>query len=195
MFLQTIKKLPVLILGIGLLGFVSCDNDVPEEEDEEEIITDVTLTFTSSTGTVTATAQDPDGEGPESIEVSGSIALVANTEYILTLDLENSIEGESITEEIEEEDEEHMFFFAFTEGLFSDPSGNGNIDSRSDAVNYNDADANGFPVGLSTTWTTGDASDGTFQVILKHQPDLKSASSGSTTGSSDVDLTWNVSIQ
>lgn len=195
MFLKSIKKMPLFILGIGLLGFVSCDNDVPEAEDEEEIITDVTLTFTSAAGTVTASAQDPDGEGPESIEVSGSIDLAPNTEYILTLALENSVEGESITEEIEEEDEEHMFFFAFTEGLFSDPAGNGNVDARSDVVNYNDADANGFPVGLSTTWTTGDAAEGTFQLILKHQPDLKSASSGSTVGSSDVDLTWNVTIQ
>lgn len=196
--MKNMKKLWLLVLvfGIGTL-LVSCgeDEDVPEAENEEEIITDVTLTFAARGETVVASAQDPDGEGPQDIEVSDAISLSPNTTYTLTLDLENAVEGESITEEIEEEDDEHMFFFAFTDGIFVDPSGNGNADSRSDAVNYEDSDDNGFPVGLTTTWTTGDAANGTFRVILKHQPDIKTATSGSTDGESDIDLTWNIAIQ
>jgi hypothetical protein len=187
--------LMALLFGFGAL-LVSCgDDEAPEAENEEEIITDVTLTFTAAGETVVASAQDPDGEGPLDIVVEDAISLSPNTTYTLTLDLQNSVEGESITEEIEEEDAEHMFFFGFTDGIFSDPTGNGNVDNRGDAVNYNDQDPNGFPVGLSTTWTTGDSGTGTFRVILKHQPDIKSATSGSDDGESDIDLTWNISVQ
>ncbi|MDQ3394846.1 MAG: hypothetical protein M3512_12145, partial [Bacteroidota bacterium] len=45
--------------------------------------------------------------------------------YTLKLDLQNSIAGESIAEEVEEEAGEHMFFFGWTSGLFSDPTGDG----------------------------------------------------------------------
>lgn len=190
------KTLKLLLLAILPFYFISCsDDDVPEAENEEEIITDITLTFTGGGETITATAQDPDGEGPEDIEVTSSINLSANTEYTLAIELENSIEGESITEEVEEEGDEHMFFFAFTEGLFSDPAGDGNTDNRGDAVNYVDTDADGQPVGLSTTWTTADAGNGSFRVILKHQPGVKTATSTSSDGETDVDLTWTISVQ
>jgi len=78
-----------------------------------------------------------------------------------------------------------------------DPAGDGNVDNRGDAVNYNDMDAGGQPVGLNTTWTTGDAStaDGEFRVVLKHQPDgIKTATSTATDGDSDIDITWTLSI-
>jgi hypothetical protein len=183
------------IFGVSLLVFTSCDDDVPPAEDEEEIITDVILTFSSGSSSVTASAQDPDGEGPQDLAITEHIVLAANTEYIMTIELENSIEGERITEEVEKEGDAHMFFFAFTMDIFSSPAGVGNMDDRAGAVNYNDQDLNGQPIGLSSTWTTGDAASGTFQLVLKHQPDLKSATSTSTDGSSDIDLTWNITIQ
>ncbi len=86
-----------------------------------------------------------------------------------------------------------MFFFGWTEGLFADPTGDGNIDNRDDPINYNDEDDNGLPVGLSTSWTTGDSvPSGTFEIILKHQPDLKSASTTVDDGGTDLELTWNI---
>ena len=68
------------------------------------------------------------------------VVLAANTTYTLNMDLINADDPESITEKIEEEDDEHMFFFAWTEGLFSDPTGDGNVDSRSNPVSYEDSD-------------------------------------------------------
>ena len=80
--------------------------------------------------------------------------------------------------------------------MFTDPDGDGNIDSRDDTVNYEDEpDENGYPVGLETSWTTGVAGSGTFRVVLKHQPDIKSASSSVSDGESDVDITWDISVQ
>ena len=190
----------LLLIGFAFSTMIltSCgDDDEPEEEEVEEIITDVTLSFAPEGGgaAITATAVDPDGEGALGLTVSGPIDLAANTSYTLSIDLQNSIENESITEEIEEEDDEHMFFFAWTDGAFSSPAGNGNADDRADAVNYEDMDAGGLPLGLETTWTTGDASNGTFRVILKHQPDIKTATSTSTDGESDIDIQWTLNIQ
>ena len=80
------------------------------------------------------------------------------------------------TSQVEEEAAEHMFFFAWTGDVFSDPTGDGNADNRADDVNYSDQDAGGLPLGLSTEWTTGDASAGTFRVVLKHQPEAPDGS-------------------
>jgi len=196
------KKLNYLFLSalfVSSLSLISCeDTETPEAENEEEVITDVTLTFTPDGGgaDVIARAEDPDGEGPEGLEVSNTIALAANTTYTLELDLFNSIENESISEEVAEEDDEHMFFFGFTDGLFTDPAGDGNVgaDARGDALNYLDSDENNQPTGLLTEWTTADSGNGTFRVILKHQPDIKSATSTSTDGESDVDITWDITV-
>ena len=67
--------------------------------------------------------------------------------------------------------------------------------NRADPVNYEDEDDAGFPLGLETTWTTGNAATGTFRVVLKHQPDIKSATSDSTDGESDVDISWEATVR
>ena len=197
-----------VLLSTAFLLFTSCaDDDVPPEENEEETITDVTLTFTPTTGApVTATWEDADGEGA-SDPVLTPITLAVNTTYILTIDLVNAIDPddpESIAEEVREEAKEHMFFFEWTDELFSDPTGDGNLGAgnRADPVNYEDDDDDPndpndevFPLGLETIWTTGDAATGTFRVVLKHQPDIKSATSDTTIGESDVDIIWEATVQ
>ena len=199
--MKLISSAAHVLLFTAILLFTSCANDdVPPEENEEETITDVTLTFTPTTGApVTATWEDADGEGAGD-PVRTPITLAANTTYTLTIDLVNAIDPddlESITEEIEEEEDEHMFFFSWTDGLFSDPTGDGNLGAgnRAEAVNYEDEDDAGFPLGLETTWTTGGATIGTFRVVLKHQPDIKSATSDSTDGESDVDISWEATVR
>jgi len=65
-------------------------------------------------------------------------------------------------------------------------------------MNYNDFDSNNLPVGLSTNWEAecfdDDVLTGTFQVILKHQPDIKTENSTVDDGGTDVDLTFGVTI-
>ncbi len=169
--------------------------DAPPCENEEEIITDVVLTWTPTGGgdPIVVRAQDPDGEGPMELQTE-DLSLVQNTEYTLSIELSNSIEGEDITEEIREEDDEHMFFFGWTDGMFTDPAGDGNIDNRPDSVAYLDFDENGLPVGLQTRWeTSAEMMGGSFRVVLKHQPDLKDENTTVNDGGTDVDLTFNFS--
>jgi len=117
---------------------VSCsdDDDAPEVENELEVITDVTLIFTNvadPTNVVEARAQDPDGIGVEELEILDDIRLFTDTEYTLTYEILNALDEddvEDIGDEILDEDDEHQLFFSFTEDAFSDPTGDGNIDSR-----------------------------------------------------------------
>lgn len=104
--------------------------------------------------------------------------------------------GFDIAEEIEEESDQHQFFFSFTNNAFSDPTGNGNIDNASDAIHYDDEDVNGNPLGLETSWTTGNGLDqtGEFTVRLQHQPDIKTATSGAADGDTDLELTFDLYI-
>lgn len=181
------------VLEVTWPVMILTDPDAPPCENEEEIITDVVLTWISASDTVVARARDPDGEGPLDLEILDDIELTEGTTYMLFITVLNEIEGEDLTDEIQGEADEHMFFFAFSEGIFSDPSGDGNIDIRSDPVNYLDLDENDLPVGLSTEWTTASSmNSGTFQIILKHQPGTKSTTSTSQDGATDIDLTFNI---
>ncbi|MEL6390819.1 MAG: hypothetical protein AAFQ02_11725 [Bacteroidota bacterium] len=201
------KKLQLLtyllfILGVVLISSCSDDDDpvMMIEDDGEETITRVTLTFTPDNGEdpVLATWFDADGEGSGAPVIDG-IDLEEGLTYTMTVELTNTLGStdEDVTAEIREEDDEHQFFFSFTDGIFSDPTGNGNVDNRNDPINYNDADGNGLPLGLSTTWTAGGHTDapGEFNVVLKHQPGLKTANSDATTGGTDIDITFALNIE
>ena len=201
-----LKLMSVTIAIVMLTTISACNNDDPKKEDTPELITKATLTFTPSGGSpIVVTATDPDGEGVQNITVDGPINLAMNKTYTLTIALINELAAPSdpaynITSEVEEEGDDHIFFFAWTNNVFSDPTGNGNIDNRNDAVNYNGGanskDANNRPLGLTTTWTAATSvASGTFRVLLKHQPGLKSDTSDSNTGETDLDIQFTINIQ
>ena len=190
-----------LLSGLLLSGILlsSCgDDDVPGKENEEEIINEITLTFSPEGGgqDIVATYIDADGEGVEN-PVLTEIDLLINTTYILSLTLENTLESpsEDITEEVKEEGDEHQFFFSWTTGVFSNPTGTGNINTQG-TVEYQDEDGNGNPIGLSTKWTTSDSASqgGSFQILLQHQPNIKTATSTSSDGETDINQTWIINI-
>ena len=204
--INQIMNFRLLALLFAVITIASCssddDVDAPEEEEEVEVITDVTLIFTNTadaTDVVMASAQDPDGEGIQELQILDPISLSVGTEYTLTYSIFNNLEtpGENIGDEILEEDNEHQLFYSFTGGAFASPTGNGNIDTASDPLNYSDEDENGNPVGLVTSWTTPDTplAGGTFTARLQHQPDLKSATTGASDGDTDFDLTFDLIIQ
>lgn len=203
-FSQPITNILLSMLSLALLVFVSAcsDDDEPVREDTPELITKVILTFTPEGGgtDVVATATDPDGVGLQNLTTDGPIELNASTMYVLTIELLNELASPgsaayNITEEVEEEGDEHMLFFSWTNNVFSDPAGNGNIDNRADALNYDDEDVNSLPIGLTTSWTTSTPASGTFRVVLKHQPGLKSATSTVNDGETDLDIDFDINIQ
>ncbi|MCX8490358.1 MAG: hypothetical protein ORN54_04750 [Cyclobacteriaceae bacterium] len=201
--MKTLKLISLLLASGSLLLLSSCKKDDPKPENIQEAITKATLTFTPTSGAaVVVTATDPDGDGSKPRLLSGPINLVKNVSYTLTITLINELAKPTdprydVTAEVEEEKDEHIFFFAWTNNTFSDPTGDGNVDSRrDDAVNYKDEDEKGLPLGLETSWTTINKTDsGTFQVILKHQPGLKSATTTSTDGKTDLNVTFDLTVK
>ncbi|MEL6667572.1 MAG: GTP cyclohydrolase [Bacteroidota bacterium] len=193
----------ILFVLLALVTLVTAcdDDDAPEPVNDPEVITDVKLIFTNvadAMDVVEASAQDPDGEGVEELRILGPINLGVGKTYTLTYEIFNNLEtpGEDIGEEIAEEDDEHQFFYSFTEGAFTNPTGNGNVDRASDPINYVDFDGNSNPLGLETTWTTSaTAVTGEFTARLQHQPGEKTATSGADVGESDFDLTFVLNIQ
>jgi hypothetical protein len=102
------------------------------------------------------------------------------------LDESDAASVEDITEEVEEEDEAHQFFFTLTAALDM-------------TVSYDDEDDNGDPVGLVNTVTTTGASSGTLTIILRHEPnkDAAGVADGNITnagGDTDVQAEFDVTI-
>ncbi|MEM7549363.1 MAG: GTP cyclohydrolase [Bacteroidota bacterium] len=200
----TKHRLKQILLNAAILscvGLYSCDDDdAPEAENEVEAITSVTLTFTPQGGgtPAIASAVDADGLGPGNFTQLLTPELEPGTTYDLTmslLDARDPSDIEDIGEEVEEEDDEHQFYFFVTGSIFTADG------SDIPGTVYQDTDDNNLPVGLETTWTTSaSAASGEFRVILRHQPDEKNQASatdravGITTGDEDFDFTFDINI-
>ncbi|WP_340198710.1 type 1 periplasmic binding fold superfamily protein [Ascidiimonas sp. W6] len=182
-------KKNVFLIGLLTLIFTSCSSDDPAPVNEEEIITTMTVVLTATgQNTVTLQSRDLDGDGPDEPVITISGPLTTNTTYTGSITLLNETVSpvEDITEEVEEEDEEHQFFYQTS----------GSVASTA----YNDEDSNGNPVGLNFTLTTGGTGPGTIQITLRHEPN-KSASgvaNGDITnadGETDIAQLFNVFSQ
>lgn len=178
----------VLTLFVAL-AFTACEKDDPVVPNEEELITTVNYTLTPADGSaaITLSFVDLDGDGGDAPSITGG-TLSANQTYSGSLELLNEAESpsENITEEIEEEDVDHQFFFQ------SDVS---NL-----TIAYNDMDGDGNPVGLRTTLTTGDATSGSLTIILRHEPSKSATgvSDGDITnagGETDIEVTFSIDVQ
>ncbi len=176
-----------LFLLVAVVFFSQCDTEEPEAENEEELITTMTLTFsTAGAADEVFKVYDEDGDGPIApVYTNGT--LTANTSYSVEIEVLNEEENENITEEILQEDEEHQFFFQFSNGL--------NLDFA-----YDDVDGDGNPIGVSSIFTTGEASTGTLTVTLRHEPikDAEDVVDGDITnagGETDIAATFDVVIE
>ena len=114
-----IKPLILSSIFISLITIVSCSDDPedPNVENEEEVITTLTYTLTPFKGgsAVVFSYRDLDGDGDgEPTITNGTLSPATTYTGALTLLNETESPAESITEEIEEEDADHQFFFVTT---------------------------------------------------------------------------------
>ncbi len=173
----------------SMLFITSCKKDDPIIENEEELITTLIYTLTQEAGgdSVVLSFEDLDGDGAITPIITGG-TLGANTIYNGSLQLLNESvnPAEDITVEVQEEAEEHQFFFQ------------NNISGLS--IAYTDEDENGHPIGLSSKITTTGSGSGTITVTLRHEP-IKTAagvSNGDITnadGATDIEVTFDVVVQ
>ncbi|OIQ30967.1 MAG: type 1 periplasmic binding fold superfamily protein [Bacteroidetes bacterium MedPE-SWsnd-G2] len=181
--MKTIKFLiPALF---STLLFVSCssDDDTPAPVNEEELITTLTVTLSDGGTPITLTYQDLDGDGPNNPEITVSGDLANNTVYNGSIVLlnESVSPAEDITEEVEEESDEHQFFYTIGNGLNATTA-------------YTNFDTNGENLGTTFTLTTGDASAGTLTFTLRHEPTKPNTGLADAGGETDIETTFNVTI-
>ncbi|GAB3541702.1 hypothetical protein GCM10027443_41380 [Pontibacter brevis] len=178
--------LTAFMMGSLLFASASCGGNEPEPTNDEELITTVTITLVpeGKSQSVTAIFSDPDGPGGNNPTIQ-TLNLEPNTVYNATLTFsdESKTPPVDITEEIEEEGDEHEIFYQALNGL--------NITS----VQKTDMDANNHPIGLEATITTGAASSGVLRITLKHQPGLKGNTSNIALGETDVEADFPTVIQ
>jgi hypothetical protein len=186
--LKTTQFLILLLLSTSLL-FTSCsgdDDELPEEINEEEVITTLTVTLSPSGGgtAITMQSQDLDGDGPNPPVVSVSGSLASGTTYSGSLVLLNETESpaEDITEEVEEESDEHQFFYVAAGGL----------DVTVEATNV---DSNGNALGTEFSLVAGSQSNGTLTITLRHEPTKPNSGLADAGGETDIEVTFNVSVE
>lgn len=193
-------KLQILLLALFSISLFSCESNDPEEENEGEIITDVTLTFTevNSTGNPIGTpfevvASDSDGLELGGNPTIGTINLEAGKSYLLEIELFNAIENEDITVEIEEEAADHQFFFL----------GSAFVGSPILTYTFDDEDADGNPIGLRgfvEVSATPGFNNAQFRLILRHDLDKNFPGANNPNfenfvqagGETDLDITFPV---
>lgn len=184
------KNLKLLFASLITVTFVSCSNDDSSPVNEEEVITTVRVTLVNGGNTITLQSKDPDGDGPLApiLTPDGGVTLSPNTTYSGTIAFLNELATPTtdITAEVEQEGEDHQVFYQLSTAVGT--------------VAYNDLDANGNPIGLDFTLTTGaTVGSGSLTVTLIHLPNKSAAgvSSGDMTnagGSTDAEVTFSLAV-
>lgn len=177
-------------LALFLVAVVGCDAS-PGDLNDQELITQVRLTLTNTddeTDEVTLTASDPDGDGAGITFSPATAVLRPGATYVGAITLDDTINGESITEEIEEEADEHLLRYTFA------PSAAGTVtltDRESDYGGTRD-----LHVGLTfrASVAASAAGSGTMNAILYHFDEAPKTSGTATSDEIDMDIDFPVTF-
>ncbi len=185
--MKNLKFLALFFTATLFLASCSSDDD-NEPINEEEVITTLNVALTGGSTPIALTFRQLDESVAPTITVSGT--LDPNTTYTGIITVLNELENpvDNITLEIEEEDDEHQFFYSAGGGI--------NISN----FTYLDFDGDGNPLGLRFSFDTGDASSGNLTITLRHEPnkDAAGVSDGQIAnagGETDIEVTFPLEIQ
>ncbi|MFC5283160.1 hypothetical protein [Pedobacter alpinus] len=177
-------KYLIFAFAIVSISLNACKKDNLPDVDEEELITTISLTFTNTTDATdvkTITYRDLDGDGGNAPVIS-NLSLKANKVYnVAVTSILNETENpaEDVKEEVEEKKDEHLFVYKTTGANLT-------------FSNF-DVDSKNLPVGFTARGTTGAASNGTFTIVLRHQPNgVKNGTE--TPGSTDLEATFPLAV-
>lgn len=206
---KTGLKTMALAAIIGM-SFTACKKDKKEDPapqqpappaNEAELITTmkITLRDTATQTITTYVFSDLDGAGgnPATFGNSGAdsvINITANHVYeatILLLD-QTKTPADTISNEVEEEGADHMFFFNSIA-----PTGtpyNTYLSGSMTNIKYLDLDANNRGIGLSTLWTAPSMmmAKSPLTIELKHQPNVKDGSYAP--GETDIQVGFKLKV-
>ena len=168
------------------LLFIGCsDDDAPKAVNEEEVITTLTVTLVPEDGgtEVILQTRDLDGYGPGApVITTGNLAAGVTYSGSIVLLNEAEEEVENITEEVEEESDEHQFFYTTT----------GELDVT---TSYDNFDSNGDYLGTEFTLVAGAVSSGTLTFTLRHEPTKPNEGLEDAGGETDISAEFEVSVE
>lgn len=175
----------IFLIFIGTLMQVGCKKtSVPKSETEHKAINGIELIFKQGSNVIgNFIAEDPDGDGGNPPSRIDQITLMSGKVYDVQIVVKN-ITGSAvnnITEEIKQQGKEHEFFYS--------PNGINLIIAKIDK------DANGFPLGIQSSWSTTSPGTGSVIVKLMHKPLIKGPNDDPSKGHSDVQISFPVKIQ
>tara|TARA_B110000116_G_C16662240_1_gene502312 strand:+ start:166 stop:717 length:552 start_codon:yes stop_codon:yes gene_type:complete len=174
------------VLFTLLLGSCSKDNKTPEVVNEEELITTLTATLVPEAGgtPIILTTRDLDGDGPNEpiITVSSNLAVGVNYNGSIVLLDETKSPADIITEEVEEEAEEHQFFYTIGSSL----------DVTATSTNF---DSDGNVLGTEFLLIPNSASNGLLTFTLRHEPTKPNDGLSSAGGETDIEATFTIIIE
>ena len=182
---------------LGSLSLTACGSAEPDDDaGEEELITQVQVTLTNASDasdSVTITANDDDGDGAGITFSPASVALRAGATYNGSIRLLDTINDEDITDEIEEEAEEHLFRYSFQ------PTSAGTVTITDSEDDYTEKRENGgnFQVGLrfQAAVSASATGNGTMTALLYHFGDAPKTGNAATSDEIDVDIAFPVRFQ
>lgn len=196
-----------LSLLLPVAALAACGATTPDEDNEEEVITTVVLTFTPDGGgtAIEASWADPENDGSPVID---EVTLADGTAYALAVSFLNELEdpAEDITAEVAEEDDEHQVFVL---GSAVEGPATGTNEDAVVTHDYDDADADGNPVGLANTVTATAAGSGELRIVLRHLPvedgtpvkaaglaeDLAADGLDALPGATDADVSFDLTVE
>ncbi|MGB3543325.1 hypothetical protein [Rubrivirga sp.] len=180
---------------LGSLSLTACDSGEPGDDGagEEELISQVTLSLTPDDGGETATIQvNFDADGTNRTFSPSTLVLRPGVTYAGSIELRDTFNDEDITEEIEEEAEEHLFAYALS------PASIGTVRITDTESDYSSEDDNSgdFAVGLDfeVDVAAGASGSGTMNAILYHFDDAPKTSSTATSDEIDVEVPFPVTV-
>ena len=183
------KKIKFLTLALIISTlFIGCskdDDQQPQPVNEEEVITTLTVTLVPEGGgaTVILQTRDLDGDGPnEPVITTGNLAAGVSYSGSIVLLNETVDPAEDITEEVEEENLEHQFFYTSGDDLDITTS-NENLDT------------DGNKLGTEFTLVAGAVSSGTLTFTLRHEPTKPNTGLEDAGGETDIFATFSVSVE
>jgi hypothetical protein len=181
--LKNLKFLTAALVASSLV--IGCSKDDPQAVNEEELITTLTVTLQPEDGStaVILKFRDLDGDGPEDPEFETG-NLTAGTTYNGSIKVENETEdpAKDITEEVEEENLEHQFFYTVGGGLDVTTSGE-------------NTDDQGNKLGTTFILEAGAVSSGTLTFTLRHEPTKPNEGLEDAGGETDISATFEVSVE
>ncbi len=172
-----------VLIGLCFAGSFSCQKaSNPNDENEHEAINKVSLSMTGGGTTATFVMEDPDGDGGNPPTRIDTIRLKTGQTYTSSISFINLSGGaeRDLTSGISAQGKAHEVFYI--------PSG------VTLTITKTDKDANGYPLGLNSSWVAGPTGTGSVLIKLMHKSGVKGPNDAPTLGHSDVQIQVPVRI-